>query len=153
MQDFDDLRIRQLDEVLASFRVLRQRPPPRTGWTRAIRNALGMTLRQVAERAGISQTAARSIERNEARFKVQLNTLQNVADALDCEVVYALVPRTSLREMIHTQARRLADQMISRAADTMELEDQGVAQRESRSQRDAIIRDLLSHRPKHFWNV
>jgi predicted DNA-binding mobile mystery protein A len=153
MHDFDDLRIRQLDEVLASFQVLRQRPPPRTGWTRAIRNALGMTLRQMAERAGISQTAARSIERNEARSKVQLNTLQNVADALDCEVVYALVPRTSLREMIHTQARLLADQMISRAADTMELEDQGVAQRESRSQRDAIMRDLLSHRPKHFWNV
>jgi predicted DNA-binding mobile mystery protein A len=153
MKDFDDLRIRQLDEALLPFQVLRRRPPPRAGWTRAIRNALGMTLRQMAARAGISETAARSIELNEAKSKVQLNTLQNIADALGCEVVYALVPRTSLREMVHTQAELLANQMIARAADTMELEDQGVSQRESRLQRDAMMNDLLNRRPKHFWDV
>ncbi|MFQ5417727.1 MAG: helix-turn-helix domain-containing protein, partial [Myxococcota bacterium] len=82
----------QLDRQLTSLR----RTPlmrPRRGWVRAIREALGMNGRQLAERIGIARSHLSQIESAEARDSVSLRTLRRVADALGCELVYAFVPR------------------------------------------------------------
>ncbi len=125
---FDELRVRQLDEALAPFRDLRSRPAPRDGWLRTIRETLGMTARQLAARTGKSKTSVLSVERNEVNGAVQLDSLRNLADALDCDVVYAIVPRTSLRERLNRQACVIASQTVGRVSASMELEDQGVSE-------------------------
>ena len=65
-----------------------------------------------------------ALEKGELELATQLNTLARVADALDCELVYALVPRTSLTEMVESQARRKAVQHLRWVAHHSRLEDQ-----------------------------
>ncbi len=150
---FDELRVRQLDEALVPFQELRSRPGPRAGWLRTIREALGMTARQLAARTGKSQTTVLSIERNEANGTVQLDSLRNLADALDCEVVYAIVPRTSLRERLDRQACAIASKTVGRVSASMELEDQGVSEDERARQIDELAEEILRARRRDFWDV
>jgi len=150
---FDKLRVRQLDEALAPFQDLRNRPAPRGGWLRTIRKALGMTARQLAARTGKSQTAVLSIERNEASGTTQLDSLQDLANALDCDVVYAIVPRTSLRERLDRQACTIASQTVGRVSASMELEEQGVSKEERARQIDELAEEILRAPKRDFWDV
>ena len=149
---FQELRVRQLDEALGSLRSLRLLRPPTEGWARAIRNALGMSQRQLAARMGVSTTTAQSAERNEARGKIQIDSLQSLAEGLDCELVYALVPRESIQGMLERRATKLAAGMVNRVSTSMELEDQGVSETERQSQVEELARNLLRDRPKIFWD-
>jgi predicted DNA-binding mobile mystery protein A len=74
-------------------------PRPPAGWLRAIRKALGMTSGVLAGRLGVTASGARKLERAEAADAITLGTLRRVAEALDCDLQYALVPRRPLREM------------------------------------------------------
>ena len=149
---FEKLRVRQLDEALGPFRSLGQREPPRDGWARAIRTALGMSQRQLADRMGVSTTTAQSAERNEARGKIQIDSLAALAEGLDCDLVYALVPRESIQGMLEQRATQLAGRMVSRVSTSMELEEQGVSEEEKRRQIEELAISLLRDRPKHFWD-
>jgi len=120
---------------------------------RTIREALGVTARQLAARTGKSQTTVLSIERNEANGTVQLDSLRNLADALDCEVVYAIVPRTSLRERLDRQACAIASKTVGRVSASMELEDQGVSEDERARQIDELAEEILRARRRDFWDV
>jgi len=81
---------------------------PERGWVREIREALGMTSRQLAARMGCSQPAVVQLERSERKGGIRLETLERCAAALDCDLVYGLVPRTSLDDTVRTRARDLA---------------------------------------------
>lgn len=99
--------------------------PPK-GWVRAIRDAIGMTGGQLGRRLGMTAQAVMSLERSEASGKIQLNTLRRAAEAMDCVLVYALVPNTSLTEMVDRRARELALRALRRVSHSMALEDQQV---------------------------
>lgn len=149
----DDLRLRQLERALEPFVPAREVTRPRGGWLRAVREALGMSLRQLAERARVSKTAATSAERNEARDAVQLDTLRRLAAAMECELVYALVPRDSFEAIVERQARRIAELRVGRVSESMELEAQGVDEAELDRQIDAVALDLMRRRGRDFWDV
>ena len=153
MGRLEDLRIRQIDDALAPFQPLRRRPPPQTGWARTIREALGMSLKQLAQRAGVSKTTVNSAEMSESKGTIQLNSLQRLAEAMDCDVVYALVPRTSLADMINEQADRVAEQRVRRVSESMELEAQGVPGTERVRQVREISADIVRSPGRDFWNV
>src|SRR5579872_3981202 len=75
------LALHQLDETLKRWREL-PRSRPSGGWLRAIRQALGMTTRQLAKAVGVSQAAVMDAERTEAKGDITLSTLQRYATAL-----------------------------------------------------------------------
>lgn len=152
MDRLDALRIQQLDEALASLKVLQDLSPPQEGWTRAIREALGMSLRQVAERAGVSKTTVQSAEANEMKGTVQLNSLARLAEAMDCELVYALVPRDSLRDTLERRAGLVAERMVERVSDSMEIEAQGIGAGERARQVDELTAEILRERGRDFWD-
>ena len=153
MGKLDDLRIRQLDEALAPFTTLRNRPPPSTGWAKAIREALGISVRQMSRRTGVSRTSITSAEAGEAKGTVQFDTLRGLAKALDCDLVYALVPRSSLALTLEAQARRKAAALVGRVADTMKLEAQGVSDEATERQVKDLAATVLRNRGRDFWNV
>jgi predicted DNA-binding mobile mystery protein A len=153
MGKFEDLRARQIDDALAPFQELRKCPPPREGWVRTIREALGMSLRQLAERAGVSKTTVNSAEASESRGTVQLDSLERLADAMDCDVVYAVVPRGSLTATIAKQARRIAELRVTRVSESMELESQQIPVAERKHQVEEITADILRERGRDFWDV
>ena len=117
---------------------------------RAIRTALGMTVGQLAQRAGISQPSVSQLEKSEAEGRIQLDTLERIADALDCELVYALVPRRPLSDVVAERRRKVALQRYLRAAHSMALENQ--LDESSNTVREAKIDAIVSDiRPNELW--
>ena len=147
-----NLRLRQLDARLRPWRRLSPTAPPRHGWVRAVRQALGMTTPQLARRLGATRQAVVDLERREARGAVTLSALRRAAEALDCEVVYALVPRTTLREARARQAQRQAEQQLRGVAHTMRLEAQGVSTAEHRRQVAERTDGLLRTWSRALWD-
>jgi len=116
-----------LDQRFEAWRQLpAQGRRPFGGWIRAIREALGMRAEDLAARMGVSQSSLTRLEKSEQRGTVGLDTLTRAADALECDVVYALVPRRPLDDIVADQARRRALQRVSRVAHTMALENQAL---------------------------
>ena len=100
---------------------------PRLGWVRAVRDALGMSTRQLAARMNVAQPTVVQLEQSEASGTVKLATLRRAADAMNCDLVYALVPREgSLEATVLTQARRRASSVVNAVDRSMALEDQAV---------------------------
>jgi predicted DNA-binding mobile mystery protein A len=99
---------------------------PRSGWIRAIRGALGMSQAVLAERLGVSRAAVNKLERAELHGGITTGKLAEVASALDCTLVYALVPNSTLERTVRTQARAVAAQLLGYAARTMALEAQDI---------------------------
>ncbi len=97
---------RQLDKRLNLLRNMKGLARPSRGWIKAIREALGMTTAQLAKRIGVSQPRAVAIEKAEAESAITLNSLERAARALDCRLVYALVPRDPLEELVSARAQR-----------------------------------------------
>jgi predicted DNA-binding mobile mystery protein A len=117
---------RQLDARMYRLRPLLNEARPPRGWIRAIRDALGMSTTELGKRMGVAQTRVSVLERSEAEGGIKLDTLRRAADALDCNLVYMFVPRTSLDEAVHAQARRKARAHLRGVAHNMRLEDQAI---------------------------
>lgn len=66
---------------------------PQGGWVRLIREALCMSTRQLAKRLQVSQSRISQIEKNEASQTLSLKALNEVAEALGCQLCYSLVPK------------------------------------------------------------
>jgi predicted DNA-binding mobile mystery protein A len=115
---------KMLDARLSHFGPETRFEPPPRGWIKAIRQALGMSGVQLAARLGVRPQTVDALEKSEKNGKIQLETLRRAAEALDCRLVYALVPRTSLEDSINTRARKIASEDLARAAHTMKLEAQ-----------------------------
>jgi predicted DNA-binding mobile mystery protein A len=136
----------RLDERLVGLKpVDRLRPPPK-GWIRAIRDALGMTGVQLATRLGVRPQTAEALEKSEASGSIQLSTLRRAAEALDCTLVYALVPNSSLQEAVNQRARKIATRALARVAHTMKLEAQGTDDAGMGARIDAYIREQIKDR-------
>lgn len=119
---------RQLDRRAAQLRDVSAEAlaRPQAGWVRAIRDALGMSSRDLAARLGVTSMAVSKLEASERAGTVGLDTLRRAADALGCDLVYALVPRVPLEEAVRRQAVTVARAELGPVATTMALEDQAV---------------------------
>ena len=151
MNTLNDMKLRQLDAALQSAKASLSRPVPGGGWIRTIRQATGMSMRQLANRAGVSKSAVANVERTEAKGSVKLETLSRIADALGCELAYSIVPRQSLEEFVRLQALETARAIVGRVSDSMSLEDQETSPEE----REHLIQELadeLRRDPERLWN-
>ncbi|MCY4259015.1 MAG: mobile mystery protein A [Rhodobacteraceae bacterium] len=136
----------RLDKRLSAFRPDFHFGVPSKGWVRAIRDALGMTAPQLGRRIGMKPQSVAGLEKSEAGGTIQLKTLRKAAEALDCTLVYALVPKTSLEHAVHSRAREMARREIGRIAHSMDLEAQGLTEREREEQIDMHVHEHLVER-------
>jgi len=120
---YRDLAVDQLDRATDPLRRI-ARSVPRSGWVRSIRYALGMTAAQLGRRLGVTPQAVLDTEKREASGDVTLTQLRKTADALDCELFYALIPRGSLAEMVRERARKVAIEEVEELSHSMALENQ-----------------------------
>ena len=141
----------QLDKTFNRLSEIKHLNPPVKGWLRSIREALGLSGKQLGERMGVSQPRIVQMEKDELSGSVTLKTMRQAAEALDCVFVYALVPRTSLEETIREQAKKVAQKRLSRTNHTMLLEDQSVSDDERKKMFDAKVEDLVREIPRNFW--
>ena len=117
---------RRLDQRFGRHGDLADLAPPPQGWVRTLRDALGMTSGDLARRMGVHPSRVSAIERGERERTLKLDTLGRVADALNCDLAYALVPRSSLDGMVDAQARLSAIRHLRNVMAHSRLEDQEV---------------------------
>jgi predicted DNA-binding mobile mystery protein A len=126
--EFRKLRLKQLDRSLEPYRAARRVSRPAKGWIRAIRQALGVSSGELARRLGSSRQLPLQLEKSEAEDRITLKSLRAVAHALDCELVYALVPQADslLHELVKDRARAEAKRRVLSVEHSMALENQAV---------------------------
>ena len=125
--EFKNLRLKQLDRALEPYRAAREVPRPSKGWIRTIRQALGVSSGELARRLGTSRQLPLQLEKGEAEDRVTLKSLRTAANALDCDLVYAFVPRAgSIEESIENRARTEAKNRVLGVEHSMALENQAV---------------------------
>jgi predicted DNA-binding mobile mystery protein A len=158
---YQRLATRQLSEALARYATAAVTPRPRNGWIAAIRDTLDMTVRQFATRLGVTPSSALRLEQREREDTISLGALRRAADALDCDLVYAVVPRLApsskntdnlIQDLIEARAREVATAEIGRVAHTMALEDQTVDAADLQTQiaeRAAVIAES----PRRLWDA
>jgi predicted DNA-binding mobile mystery protein A len=110
-----------------------------------------MSANQLGRRLGMSRQAVISLERSELDGGIRLSSLRRVAEAMDCQVVYALVPNTTLEDTVQREARRVAAAELARVDQTMLLEAQRL--------KGAVAADQLTDRAAalidtpHLWDA
>jgi len=122
-REFRQLRLSQLDRSLEFVRSLM--PRPSGGWIASVREALGLSKRQVGKKMRASGQAIQQFEKAEAEDRITLRALRRVAGAMGCELVYVLVPKSgSFAELAEQPTREQTDRDVKSVVHTMALEDQ-----------------------------
>lgn len=145
------ITLKQLDQQLLPLKHVIGLPP-RLGWVRTIRKALGMTIKQLAKRMNVDPSRVVKIETSEPEGAITVRTLQTVAQKLDCTFVYGFLPNQSLEIMVKQRAQEAALRLVKRTSHTMALEAQGITQTQKQEQIDDLTDELLRHSWKFLWD-
>jgi len=140
------LRREQFDRSLAQSPGLRRFIAPKRGWIREVREILGLSAQQLATRMGVSQPTVAKMEQAEAKGVITLASLKRAAEAMDCQLVYTFVPRSSFEEILQVRASEVAARLLDRVGHTMSLEAQepggDFRARRERELADELVRTL-----------
>jgi len=138
-----------MDDILHDVRVPFR---PRGGWLSTMRQALGMTKTQLADRLEIARTGVNRLEANELKGTITIASLSKAAEALGCELQYVLVPRKPLRDMVAEQALKRARDKLGRINQSQALEASAMeSQSLSRAITD-LAQEIEVKRPADLWN-
>ena len=97
----------ELDRQFCEFAKLHRDVTPRCGWVKTVRLALGMSSKALGARTGMTAQGVRKLEQAEANGSISLNTLTKLADGMDCEVHYILLPRSSLLDQVLKRSKEI----------------------------------------------
>jgi len=82
----------EMERRLRPFRRARQARKPSEGWLRAMRQAMGIPVREIAEFMRVTDKMVFQMERSEQKSSICLRRLEDMARAMQCDLVYGLVP-------------------------------------------------------------
>ena len=147
------LQLQQLNSKMLGFASLKQVAMPPTGWIKAIRTAIGMSMQQLGNKLNVSKQGIMDIEKREKDGSITIKSLREIARAMDMQLVYGFVPNDgSLDALIEKRATELATQIVMRTANTMKLENQA----NSKKRIETAIREraaaIKNEMPKMLWD-
>lgn len=153
MRNKRKLLIEQLDQKLLPFSQARKVLVPERGWINTIRTTLNMTMAQVGTKLKITRQGVKSIEESEANGTISLNSLKDVANAMDLKLVYALVPKDgTINDLIQKKAEKLAQKIVLRTNQNMKLEDQGIGDEKIAQTIKELADELKREMKKSLWD-
>lgn len=124
---------------------------PKEGWVRTIRKALDMSGAQLAERLGLSRNRISVLERKEAEGEITLNQLRNLAEQLNCDLTYALVPRKPVEQIIVDKALEIATKTLETNAQNMFLEAQVIDKNAQNRLLEQVTNDIMASGGRVIW--
>ena len=110
-----------------------------------------MTTTQLSSRLGVSQSRVVASEAAEKTGSLTVKNLARAANALDCELVYALVPRHPLQEMVERRVKQKASSSIAAISHSMMLEYQAVADATTAVQLEQLIQKMKLSARSDIW--
>ncbi len=145
--------IEQLDQKLKPFLKTKMVLAPERGWIKTIRNTLNMTMAQLGTKLNITRQGVRKIEESEANGTITLNTLKEVATAIELKLVYALVPKDgTIDDLIQIKAEKLAQKIVLRTNQNMKLEDQGIGDEKISKTIKELANEIKREMRKSLWD-
>lgn len=148
---FANLQLQQLDAVLTKLRDARTPSRPVIGWVKAIRESLGMSASALARKLGVTPHSISKLEKAETEEKITLASLRKLANALDCELQYILVPHKSLEEILKDRAISVARERLLPISHSMALEDQAVDKSIAEKQVQLLAQEILNGPRRNLW--
>ena len=143
---------KNLDKRLMTLEKADALARPTRGWIKAIREALGMTTAQLAKRLSVAQPTVIGLEQAESSKAITLKTLERAANALDCTLVYALVPRKPLESLVQERARQAARVRLHSISHSMALENQRVLEADESAQLERLAQQLIDGPGSALWD-
>ena len=144
---------KQIDDLIQLVAIGEQRSQLHSGWIQTIRLALGMSLRQLSVRIGVSPSALNNFEKREQTEAISLASLKKVANAMDMELVYYLKPKQgSIYHTIKKQARLKALEILEQSNQTMKLENQETSIASQEIELERLTNEIASKIPSNLWN-
>lgn len=148
--------IRQRKVIQQKLDLVSREPMPPSGWLKAVRGALGISIRQLAERVGVSHGSISQIEKRESQRKVTLESLEQIANAMECKLVYAIVPKNpneTLDDLIQRKANEAAERILEQVSRSMKLESQGTSPKQVQLEIARIAQELIATGDSRIWEV
>ncbi len=147
------LVLEQIDNKILILKKAEKLSVPSSGWVFAIRQSLGMSLRQLGSRMGITPQSVMEIEKREIDGTVSLKVLRQFGKAVNLKLVYGFIPeKGKLEDIIKARAKELAREIVTRTSASMKLEDQenrvGRIKKAVKEKTDDIIREM----PRYLWD-
>ena len=141
------LQIRALDKKTSDLKSAKNIVPQPAGWIKTVREAIGMTVSQLAARLGVTQPRITKMESNEDNLK--LSTMKKAAEAMNCEFVYYFKPKTTFQNLVDEQAQKKAAEVLKTVNVNMALENQEIAEDEAVKD---FASDLINTKIKQIWD-
>ena len=141
------LQIRALDKKTSDLKSAKNIVPKPSGWIKTVREAIGMTVSQLATRLGVTQPRITKMESNEDNLK--LSTMKKAAEAMNCEFVYYFKPKTTFQNLVDEQAQKKAAEVLKTVNVNMALENQEIAEDEAVKD---FATDLINTKIKQIWD-
>jgi len=143
----------QMDEMISLYGDGKKTAKLPFGWIQSTRLALGMSLRQLAQRIGVSVSALTHFEKREQTEAISIATLKKAALALDMELVYYFKPKGgTIQHSIMMQAQLKADEIMSQSNQAMKLEDQETSNHSQKVEVDRLAKDIAHKMPVNLWD-
>lgn len=151
-QDIKRRSPEELDKLLTTLRPLRNVPVPPEGWLRAVREAMGMSVAQLAERTGLSVAEIERLEHSSSSAGGSFADLRRLADALNCSFVWGLVPHQSLNELLRERAAAVARKRMREVAEMMRRQGRDMTAGEVDHHIEKFSEVLLRELPAALWD-
>lgn len=135
-----------------SFSDIRQ---PKEGWIRSVRSSLAMSGAALSKRLAGHRSTVSYLERSEMNGAITLKKMQEVAEAMHCRFVYAIVPaggkNDSIEAIIDRQAESLARDIVEQSSVHMMLESQQLSKEENEKEIERLKKQIINDMPRDFW--
>lgn len=121
-----------IEKRLRSWKDVSSMEKLETGWIKVVRVSLGVTTRMLAQRLGVSHPSIAQLEKREAEGRASLESIQKVAQAMECQLVYAIIPKNKKYEdILNDRAYKAAKRIVEIVGHNMKLEGQGISRKKT----------------------
>lgn len=126
MKPISGTYLSQVNRRVEALRVSQDKTHVRGGWIRYMRQALGLTMQELARLVALPASNIAQAEKREVEDKITLGMLRKLAHAMECELVYSFIPKKDITTLIRDKATEKARRTLQSADHHMKLEDQKV---------------------------
>lgn len=153
MRNQRKILIEQLDKKLEPFQKTDLVIIPDKGWIHTIRTTLNMTMAQLGTKLKITRQGVKSIEENEAKGSISINSLKEIGNVLDLKLVYGFVPKDgTIDNLINIKAQKLAQKIVLRTNQNMKLENQGIGDDKLNETINDLAKEIKREMKKSLWD-
>jgi predicted DNA-binding mobile mystery protein A len=147
------LIMEQLDAKILQLKKVENLVIPSSGWVYSIRKALGMSLRQLGNRMGITPQSVKEIEEREQNETISIKVLRQFGKSLNLKLIYGFIPQSGkLEDIIEKRAYELAMEIVSRTSISMKLEDQENNPARIQKAIKEKANEIKTEMPKYLWD-